>query len=343
MAKTNIFDIFNEEQLMVSSLKGQKIYIYGDSDTGKTFQSTRMEKPFLLMTESGGNARKCPKKFIDDWDTFVDIVTQLTSKYEEASEYAQTIIIDTVEELVACVENKVARRYGCVDVGMVQQKQKNNPNGYTLARNMFRQQINLLSGYGYTVVFLGHPTEIEVTDPDTEEVYKKIVPYNSDKEKGSTRFVRNLCDFVIFTKAQGVDKETGETIYSKGFCKETKYIFARSRYAMPSEIPVFTAENLKKTIEAAIEKTANDEGAGLTEFKRNDDAYDRGDYIEMITPYVLKLGKLYPDYVANLIKEELGDGRRISDATDEELTELGNIYSDLVSTACTRGIVVETN
>lgn len=341
MAKVNIFDIFNQETEMVCDLRGQKIYVYGDSDCGKTFQATRMEKPFLIMTEPGGNARKCPKKFVDSWDTFTDIVSQLTSKYEEASQYAQTLIIDTVEELVALVENKVAKRYGVLEVGMVQGADKKNPNGYSLARNMFRQQINLLTGYGYTVVFLGHQTEIEYDDPDTGETYKKIVPYNSDKEKGSTRFVRNLCDFVIYVKSQGVNKETGETIYSKAFCKETKHIFCRSRYAMQSEIQTFTAENLKEAIEKAIKKTAENEGAGLTEFKMDLTGYTKEDYFDMILPYMTKLYDLYPDYVMGLLEEQLGSGRKLRDATDEEITELGNIYSELVSYSCDRGIVIE--
>lgn len=341
MAKVDIFDIFKTNNDMVKDLSGQKILIYGDSSTGKTFQATRMEKPFLLMTEAGGNARNCPKKFIDSWDTFTTIVKQLTDNYEEASKFAKTIIIDTVEELVACVENKVAKRYGVLEVGMVQQADKSNPNGYSLARNMFRQQINLLSGYGYTTVFLSHLTEFDYDDPDTGETYKKIVPYNSDKEKGSTRFVRNLCDFVIFTKSQGVNKETGETIYSKAFCKETKHIFARSRYSMQSEIPVFTAENLKEAIEKAIAKTAADEGAGLTEFKMDMTGYTKEDYFEMIFPYITKLYDLYPDYVMSLLEDQLGSGRKLRDATDEEITELGNIYSELVAYSCDRGIVIE--
>lgn len=339
MAKIDIFTPQNTE--MVSSLKSQKILIYGDSDTGKTFQATRMEKPLLLMAESGGNSRNCPKFALDDWNTFTTIVKQLTSDFDKASELYQTIIIDVVEELVALVENKVAKRYGVTEVGMVQQADKSNPNGYNLSRNMFRQQINLLTNYGYTVVFLSHLTQIDYEDPDTGEVYKKIIPFGTDKEKGSTKFVRNLCDFVIYTKAQGIDKETGNTIYSKAICKETKYIFARSRYDMQTYIEKFTAETLKEAIEKAIQKTAKDEGARLTEFKRFNTGYTKEDYFDMCKPYVEKLYKLYPDYTMSVIERELGTGRKLSSATDEELTELSNIYSEFVIFACDRGIVVE--
>lgn len=330
-----------QETKMNCSLKGQKIFLFGGNDVGKTFQSTRMEKPLLLMAESGGNARNCPKFPINDWDDFTTIISQLTSDIKKSEELYQTIIIDTVEELVNIVESKVARRYGVLEVGMVQKAHKDNPNGYSLARNMFKQQINLLTKYGFTVIFISHADEIDYEDPYTGETYKKVIPYNSNKEKGSTKFVRNLSDFVIYLKEQGVNKDTNETIYSKAICKETKNIFARARYAMPTEIPVFTAESLKETIERAIQKTAENEGAGLTEFKNNLYDYTKEDYFEMIKPYVEKLYKLYPDYVIDTISSQLGDGRQIKSATDEEVTELGNIYSEFVAFSCDRGIVIE--
>lgn len=340
MAKIDIFA--PQDTSMISSLAGQKIMIYGDSDTGKTFQATRMEKPMLLMAESGGSARNVPKFPINNWDSFTEIVKQLTTDITKTREMFQTIVIDTVEELVSRCEEKVAKRYGVTEVGMVQQAAKGNPNGYSVARAMFKQQINQLTGVGLTVVFISHNQEIEYTDPLTGETYNKFVPYGSEKEKGSTRFVRNLCDFVIYTQAMGLDPETGKTIYSKALCKETKRAFARSRYTqMQTYIEKFTAESLVEAIEEAIRKEAENEGAGLVEFKKIDEDFTKDDYISMIQPYFKRLHKLYPDYVLSVVAEHLGEGRRVSSATDDEVTELGNIYSDFVQFACERGIVVE--
>ena len=341
MAKIDIFAPQTFE--MVSSLAGQKILIYGDSDTGKTKQTSRMEKPMLLMAESGGSACAIPKFPIPDWDTFTSIVDQLTADPERTLETFQTTIVDSLEELVARCEEKVAKKYHVVDVGMVQQADpKNNPNGYTLARTMFKQQINRLTSIGLTVVFISHSQEVDYTDPFTGETYKKFVPYGSEKEKGSTRFVRNLCDFVIFTQASGIDPETGKTIYSKALCKETKRAFARSRYTqMQTFIEKFTAENLKEAIETAIKKEAENECAGLVDFKQVETGFTKEDYLSMIQPYMAKLYKLYPDYVTGVVAENLGENRRVSSATDDEVTELGNIYSDFVTFACDRGIVID--
>lgn len=336
MAKIDIFT--KQDNNMVSTLEGVTIEIFGNSDTGKTLQSTRLPKPMLIMAEAGGNARNVPKFPVDDWDDFCQIVKQLTSSYEKAREMYQTIVIDTAEALVSIVEQKVAKRYGVLDVSMVQDADDTNPNGYLLARTMFKNQINLLTRHGYTVVFISH----EMVDEDKKSSTKgKLIPYASNKAKGSTRFIRDLCDFVIYTYANGVDEETGTTIYSSAICKETDTIFARSRFPMMQvHIKEFTAENLTKAIEDAIAKTAEDEGAGLTSFKEVNVGYTKEDYIQLLQPYVVKLFSLYPDYVSEQIESQLGVGKKLTEATDEQVTELGALYSTFVDFCTQRNISV---
>lgn len=310
--------------------------------THNTFQSTRMEKPLLLMAESGGNARNVDKFPINTWDDFVSIVAQLTSQYEKAKEKYQTIIIDTSEELVSIVEDKVAKRFNCTEIGMVQGAEEGNPNGYQLARSMFRQQINLLTKYGYTVIFISHETVInDYEDPYSGKKITKIMPYGSNKEKGSTAFIKNLCDFVIYTKARGIDSETGQTIRSMAICKETSQIFARSRYTqMQPVIEDFTAENLKEAILTAIKKEAENEGAGLVPFKRKEEGFTKEDYFDMIKPYLTKLFKVNAEYVTSVITNNLGAGKKLTDATDEQIVELSTIYNDFVSYALERNIKI---
>lgn len=334
MAKIDIFA--KQDNNMVNSLEGVTIEIFGNSDTGKTLQGTRLPKPMLIMAEAGGNARNVQKFPVDDWDDFCQITKQLTDNYAKAREMYQTIVIDTSESLVNIVEQKVAKRYGVLDVSMVQDADDSNPNGYLLARTIFKNQINLLTRHGYTVVFISH----EMVDEDKKSAtYGKLIPYGSNKVKGSTRFIRDLCDFVIYTYANGVDEETGTTIYSSAICKETNDVFARSRFPMMQvHIKEFTAENLTKAITDAIAKTAENEGAGLTSFKERTVGYTKEDYIQLLQPYVAKLFSLYPDYVAEQIESQLGVGKKLTEATDEQVTELGALYSTFIDFCTQRGI-----
>ena len=145
MAKINLFDL--EETGMVCSLKGQKIYLYGSNDTGKTFQSMKLPKPLLLMTESGGNGVRGKKQSVTKWAVFKDFVNQLTSEkmvrfdgstsndeddeaentksnkcpqYELMQEKFQTIVVDTVENLVDLAEQATCQEFGVRDLSEIQ-------------------------------------------------------------------------------------------------------------------------------------------------------------------------------------------------------------------------------
>ena len=341
-------DIFAKQDTnMVMDLSGQKIMIYGPNDTGKTKQSCRFPKPLLLMAENGGNAVNCPKFAIRDWNTFVTINNQLVNMYDKAHELYNTIIIDTAEELVNICEAQVCKMYGVNDIGLVQDpsdKNNRNPNGYLLARKMFRNQINMLTSYGYTVVFISHEEEVEkkeeIIDKDgkTKVITKTFtVPFGTEKEKGSTRFLRNLCDFVIYTRPNGID-QNGDAIPSSAICKQTQTIFARSRYNMPVMVDVFTAENMQKTMLDAIKSSAEESNSVLVPFEKKEDRFSLEDYFEIIPKVMQKVFAVAPETVQQIVEEELGyddEGkvRKVSSAKENDIPKLANIYTKLTNLA----------
>ena len=64
------------------------------------------------------------------------------------------------------------------------------------------------------------------------------------------------------------------------------------------------------------------------------------DYFEMITPYIKVLSKNYGSDISAIIATELGDGRKITSATDDEIIALDNIYNRLVTLATSLDIAV---
>lgn len=331
---------------MVGSLKGQKILLYGDNDTGKTKQAMRMEKPLLLMCESGGNAVTGIKQPIVSWDKFLEVVRQLTADKTRAKlmEKYQTIIVDTVDILVSYCEQAVCKEFGCRDLSEMN-ADKNAPNGYLLARNDFKLQINRLTKYGYTIVFIAHDdTEtIELVDPNTGKVTEKefIIPFNTANKKSSNKFVRDLCDFCFYVKPNGIDKSTGDPIPSTAYAKRTNEAFARCRYIhMQPVINPFTAENISKAMLDAIEKEATESGVKVEEFKQAENKDTAKDYIELIKPIFGALYELYPNDVTDIVEAQLGDGAKISQATDNQISELQSIYKNLNSLAVERKIEI---
>lgn len=355
MAKINLRELKSEP--IVKSLKGQKIYLYGSNDTGKTFQSAKLPKPLLLMTEPGGNAVACPKQTVTKWAIFKDIVSQLTSErvdkndkdgrleWETMQDLFLTIIIDTVDNLVDEAEKSVCQEFGVRDLSEID---KSEANGWAIYRKDFKTQIDRLCQFGYTVVFIGHE-EVETRDENGNKVTKKtkggtyyefVQPKGSGNEKSSTRFVRDMCDFCMYLRPNGID-ENGVTIPSTAICKETKFSFGRSRYAIQTYIDPFNAANLQEAIFAAIEKTAKDEGASLCGWEKKDTSLKAQDWIDMIKPYMQAIFTKSPEFVQAVVEEELGAGKKVSAATDEDVTQLENIYNKLVTFAANQQIKFE--
>ena len=336
MAKINLLEL--EETGMVASLAGQKALLYGGNNLGKTFQASKMPKPLLLMTEAGGNAVRCPKVSITKWAMFKDFVNQLTNEktLEEMQNKFFTIIIDTLENLVSLCEQAVCTEFSVRDLSEITGKQ----NGYSIYRKDFKSQINKLCSAGYFVLFIDHEEVVEQEDPLTGEKYNFVQPKGSGNIKSSTRFVRDMCDFTFYAFGGEID-ENGDTIPSSLLCKQTKHAFARSRYAIQTYVKPFTAKGMEEAIIKAIEKSAEDEGAILSDWKPDHDDYTKDDWVNMIQPYFKAIVKKYPDRVKEIVAVELGESVKISQATEEQCTELENIYNQFVTFANDMGIIVE--
>ena len=336
MAKIDLLSL--TEDAFMSGMEGKKIMIYGVNDTGKTKQLTKLDRPLLIMTESGGSAVKCRKIPVSKWSKFKEIVESLTSEktFEQMYESYRTILIDTGENLVDLPEKAVCNEFNVRDLSEINGKQ----NGYKIARTDFQMQINKLTSMGYTVVFICHEEKVEMEDEVTGETYNFIQPKGTSNEKSSMRMLRDLCDFCIYLRPNGIDPQTYETIPSTAICKRTKNVFARSRFAIQTFIDPFTAQGLVEAIEKAVEKSAEEEDANIEKYRLVKDDYTKEDYLEIIKPYVDALFPVCKEDINYIVEMELGEGRKISSATDKELTALDNIYNNLVTKATLLGIEV---
>ncbi len=328
--------LLEEEVTFETGIKGKKILLYGCNDVGKTKQMSKMPKPFLIMTESGGSAISCPKEPCDDWRHFKEIVDDLTSSknLEKRREQVETVIIDTAENLVAQSERSVCNQFGVRDLSEIQGRQ----NGYKIARTDFELQINKLTSKGYCVVFISHEERVEIEDEVSGETYTFVQPKGTSNEKSSMRMLRDLTDFCIYLRPNGIDKETYKTIPSTAICRRTKNVFARSRFDIVTFVDPFTAEGLIKAIEDAVKKSAEEENVEISDYVEKKNKYTKDDYIEIITPYIQRLWEVCPDDVTSIIEVQLGEGRKISQATDDEMIALDNIYNNLVTKATLLGI-----
>lgn len=336
MAKINLLEL--EPSNMIGSLKGQKILVYGGNNLGKTLQCSKLPKALLLMTEAGGNGVKCYKVAVNKWAIFKSLVDQLVSDktLEEMQKKYNTIVIDTLENLVDYAEQATCQEFGVRDLSEI----SGRLNGYAIYRKDFKTQINRLCAVGYTVVFISHEETIKKIDELTGEEYVFTQPKGSENNKSSTRFVRDICDFCFFVHGGEID-ENGDVIPSTALCKQTKHAFARSRYAIQTYIKPFSAKGMEEAIIKAIEKSAENEGATLSDWKETHDNYTKEDWLALINPYFKAIFKKFPDKAKEVVALELGAEGKISQATDDQLLQLENIYNQFVTFACDQGIIVE--
>ena len=199
-----LLDLEIEE--MVGGLAGQKALVYGSNSLGKSYQAMHCERPLLLMTESGGNGLKGYKMPINSWAEFVTNVGYLTAPQtsEDMHKKFYTIVIDTTENLVDLCEQTVCKEIGVRDLSEIEGKS----NGYKIARRKFAAQINKLTSQGYFIIFIAHE-EVDENHVDelTGETTTFVQPKASGNVKSSMRMIRDICDFTIYLKSNGIDQK----------------------------------------------------------------------------------------------------------------------------------------
>lgn len=319
-------DIFNPQVSVVAKgLEGKRIMIYGSNNLGKTKQATRMKKPFYLPFEKGVNAISgVPFVPINSWADFKKVNKQLTSPatVEKAKELYNTIIFDEVEASAKYCQRYINGLYGVSRI-------KDGNDGFGLWKEYeteYWEEINKLTGAGYTIIFIAHKTE-------NKDGF--VMP------KGDKRALEPIvdnCDIVVYVKSNGVD-ENGKVINSSGYLAQTDEFFARSRFDyIDTYIENFTAENLETVVIEAIKRQEEAEGITAVSFNEQKAAFEseKIDFNELMEK-VGKAGEKFieadkADLLVEIVEKHLGKGKKVSECTKGQIEVVSVIYDDLIDT-----------
>lgn len=319
-------DIFNPQiSVIAKGLEGKRIMIYGGNNLGKTKQATRMKKPFYLPFEKGVNAiAGVPYEPINTWADFKKVNKQLTSvaTLEKAKSIYNTIIFDEVEASAKYCQRYINSVYGVNRI-------REGNDGYGLWKEYeteYWEEINKLTGAGYTVIFIAHQTE-------NKDGF--ILP------KGDKRALEPIidnCDIVVYVKSNGIDDE-GKVIKSSAYLAQTDEFFARSRFDyIDTYIKEFTAENLEAAIIKAIEMQEEKEGIKAVEFQQQKTAYESEKIdFDKLMEKIGEAGEKFIDSnkaetLVEIVEKHLGKGKKVSDCTKSQIEVVSVIYDDLVDT-----------
>lgn len=327
MAKMDLLSL--EVENVIGSLKGLVEVWYGSNNTGKSYNASKMPKPLLIATEAGGRGINCHKIGITSWGDFMDTVKQLTDpkKLEAMQEKFETIIIDTLENMVMYSDNSVSQTFGVSTLGEITGKQ----NGYVISRTQIAMAISKLTSVGYHIIFISHEEVVEVTDEISGQDYNFIIPKGSNNEKSSARFVRDMADVVIYLKANGYDVENDKEVLSTAIYKRTKAVFARSRFSdLPFLLPNFNAKQHQEILLEAISKRAEREECGISDYEATKPK-TKDEWLEQIQPLLMKVYSFNPEMSVEIVEEQLGEGKKVSKATENDIIKLENIYNKMLT------------
>lgn len=328
MAKFNLLDLVPEQ--VTGSLNGLVEVWYGSNNVGKTYQFSKMEKPLLIACEAGARGVSCPTVHINSWGDFMDVVKQLTDPktLDEMKGKYESIGIDTLEMMVMFSDNSVSQRYGVSTLSEINGKE----NGYVISRTQIAMAIQKLVSASYHIIFMSHEEAVTMTDELTGEEYEFLVPKQSRNEKSSARFIRDLADVVVYLKANPYDVENDKEVLSTAIYKRTKSCFARSRFSdLPFCLPNFNAKEHQKILLDAIQKRAEREECGISDYEATKPNTAK-EWQNEIKPLLVKVQQFNADKAAEIVEGQLR-GVKVSKTTDEDCIKLENIYNSLLTYA----------
>lgn len=336
------FDITSLEETVIStSLFGKIILLFGTNRTGKTMVASQLfpGRTLLIATEKGYNAIGGIRKVdIDSWNDFRSVVIQLTSKKkkEAARKMYDCVVVDVADRLP-----NLCNQYICQQMDVDNLADVAYGGGYSALNKEFDSQINKLALSGYCVVLICHD-ETKTFNQKKPDEYEMIVPKNTFSKAGNC--LKDIPDFIIYLEPQGVDEE-GHVKLSVGHTAlHAEKFFAGGRFPECQErIEPFTADNLKDAIKQACIKRAKTLGVACVDYEvvQNKDNEEKEskkltikELQDMISPVFKALvTNGFVENVTAITDRFLGEGRKVSSATEAEKEKLQFIYDKLIDLA----------
>lgn len=347
-----------EESTITTGLEGKILAWYGTNNTGKSYVASHIfpGQTLWLATEKGYNAIAGMRLVdITSWKDFRDTVSQLTitnkAKREKVRSMYKCVVVDVADKLPDMVASYVISQYNTQRQVAAENKGESYipvtdmsgipfGGGYATARKELDAWINKLALSGYLVVLIFHDEEKKLV-PNAQNSPLYTFPKNTFSKAGNA--LKDIPDFMIYLENQGED-EDGNPKLSVGHCVQHTEFFARSRFTQcPPRIEPFTVDNLKETVRLACEREAELQGVKTIDYATEAENRAKIDakkklshteLIDMINPVFKALyAANYKAAVQGIVEQYLGEGAKVSQATENQVEMLQCIYDNLVDLA----------
>ena len=332
-------DIFSVQPHQVSrDMRGYSVFMYGGWKTGKTTTAVKFPKHFLLAFEKGYSAIPgAMAQPINSWSEFKQVLRQL--KDDKAKEMFETIIIDTGD-----IAYDYCTRYICANNNADTVSDIPFGKGYGLIEKEFDECLRKIVQMGYGLVIISHETDKTFTDESGNQ-FNKIVP---TLDKRANNVIARMCDLIGYTRSV-TDEAGNEKVLM--FLRGTSRYEAGSRFKYTPDYIELSYDNLVKAIGDAIDKQMAEDGSDLFTDKRENVHLDTSmelDFDELMKEFndiIINIpgssdikqeteeGKTFAEYwqprITQCIERYLGKGKKIKDATRDQVEAIDLIVTDL--------------
>ena len=332
-------DIFSVQPHQVSrDMRGYSVFMYGGWKTGKTTTAVKFPKHFLLAFEKGYSAIPgAMAQPINSWSEFKQVLRQL--KDDKAKEMFETIIIDTGD-----IAYDYCTKYICANNNADTVSDIPFGKGYGLIEKEFDECLRKIVQMGYGLVIISHETDKTFTDESGKQ-FNKIVP---TLDKRANNVIARMCDLIGYTRSV-TDEAGNEKVLM--FLRGTSRYEAGSRFKYTPDYIELSYDNLVKAIGDAIDKQMEEDGSDLFTDKRENVHLDTSmelDFDKLMKEFndiIINIpgssdikqeteeGKTFAEYwqsrITQCIERYLGKGKKIKDATRDQVEAIDLIVTDL--------------
>ena len=332
-------DIFSVAPHQVSrDMRGYSVFLYGGWKTGKTTTAVKFPKHLLLAFEKGYSAIPgAMAQPINSWSEFRQVLRQLKS--DDAKARFETIIIDTAD-----IAYDYCVKYICANNNVDAIGDIGYGKGYGLVEKEFDECLRQIVQMGYGLVVISHETDKTFKNENGTE-FNKIVP---TLDKRANNVLARMCDIIGYTRSVP-DQNGNEKVVM--FMRGTSRYEAGSRFKYTPDYIDLSYDNLVKAIGDALDKQMEEDGAELFTEQRENVHIDTTatlDFDELMKEFMnivanipgsndtnqetedgVKFAEYWQPRISHTIEKFLGKGKKIKDATIDQVEAISLIIDEL--------------
>lgn len=310
-------------------IKEKTILLYGEPKVGKTTLLSQIPECLILDFENG--TKYIPGVLtakITEWEEAQAALRQL--KLPKAKETYEVIAIDTLPAAWRMAEEYICRKNKVKNIGDIPYG-----GGYPALQTEFENFVLSIIRLGYGFIWTTHivNTEMEIPDPNDSNKTIKFIRKDPDIPKRAKSLVNTITDLIGYSVKEFTAKGEERAIYTTS----TLEYNAGNRIPMLQNRIQLNYDSLKEAITLAIKKNSEITGSSLISKEKIESFLPSRTYEEaMEEAKIVFLEKTNEGTdietirkIGDMVKNVIGEPKRISEITEENLKELEILILDM--------------